>query len=61
MPDQLNALARRLRASWRLSRQTEPFHLEQDEIANDLESLAGLVARETVFTGNRATVNERGV
>lgn len=38
--EQLLDLARRLRASWRLSRQTEPFHLEQDEIAHDLEALA---------------------
>lgn len=50
---QLLALAKRLRASWRLSRQTEPFHLERDEIAHDLEDLArkaeGSISHETIF------------
>lgn len=31
---------KRLEASWRLTRQTEEFHLEQDEIRHDLEALA---------------------
>lgn len=50
--EQIRDIARRIRASWRLSRQTEPFHLEQDEAVRDLEELArraeGAVTHETV-------------
>lgn len=43
---------KRLEASWRLTRQTEAFHLEQDEIRHDLEALArkaeGSISHETI-------------
>lgn len=56
---QLNDLARRLRASWRLSRNTEPFHLEQDEIAHDLEDLARLAEGFPIVS--RETISERRI
>jgi hypothetical protein len=40
LAEALIGLARRLERSWRLTRQTEAFHLEQDEIRHDLETLA---------------------
>ena len=39
-------VVKRLEASGRLTRQTEAFHLEQDEIRHDLEALARVAEGE---------------
>lgn len=59
LSEQVRDLARRLRASWKLVRQADPFFCEQDEIAHDLEKLARQFEGTENFS--RETISERRI
>ncbi|WP_119270871.1 hypothetical protein [Taklimakanibacter deserti] len=58
LAEALHRLAGRLQASWRLTRQTEEFHLEQDQIRHDLEALARKAEGAAL---SRETISERRI